>query len=664
MRRMLPWRQDRSADWKEALNAVSSSIARNENPKKQHPHTHNQRIRRNILRQLRTAEEWAGRLHSIEVFLDQIEQDYLCIQPLSFSEEPPMKESERDNIDQQLAKQLAEAVKGIERFRAVANTELSKRQAASPEHQIGEASEKMAGLEVVFMNGMDAEYNLLGVAKALIDRLNALHHRIGTIQTERLKRTTEMRAPFAKWAVNIVGEDVVNIRDQANSSNGLSMTLSDGSGISLGRLPPPFADETHKYRQPNDILRVLTRFMTSNEMRTKAGVSRCEGAVGAEDFAYALLLAIAEEAMKSKLADESSSGAEVIKENFEREINVTARCVIQSTSLLSESVKETICAPSSKSMDSDGIHSPCIAEFALILRFIRACLSVSNIDRATWRARHKRFDVETAAQPLIIPSAVMTWADLKVGISETNADHELALTQSIVPPSLGRFYETLLCHGGDGVFVRHRDFDEQPDGPAVTAMPSKMGTEGARKAKTPRGLSAATERSSRTAQSALNAIVESRPDKLYSAAKVSDTCNSDGEAASTPQPSKLDLMQMTPKSESHLTPTNHRQQLSLLERENVELVESLKGELDDVVKVEEQMRNVRELIQRFGQHVIQQEESLADVHDATSNVMDNVDEGLTQLEKAAKASQTSANLQFTAIIVLTVILIFLDSFVF
>ena len=93
-RNMLPWRQDRSADWKEALNAVSSSIARNENPKKQHPHTHNQRIRRNILRQLRTAEEWAGRLHSIEVFLDQIEQDYLCIQPLSFSEEPPMKESE------------------------------------------------------------------------------------------------------------------------------------------------------------------------------------------------------------------------------------------------------------------------------------------------------------------------------------------------------------------------------------------------------------------------------------------------------------------------------------------------------------------------------------------------------------------------------------------
>ena len=40
------------------------------------------------------------------------------------------------------------------------------------------------------------------------------------------------------------------------------------------------------------------------------------------------------------------------------------------------------------------------------------------------------------------------------------------------------------------------------------------------------------------------------------------------------------------------------------------------------------MRNVRELIQRFGQHVIQQEESLVDVHDATSNVMDNVDEGL------------------------------------
>jgi len=61
--------------------------------------------------------------------------------------------------------------------------------------------------------------------------------------------------------------------------------------------------------------------------------------------------------------------------------------------------------------------------------------------------------------------------------------------------------------------------------------------------------------------------------------------------------------------------------------------------------------------------VAEQTEDLAQVYEATEEAVQSVDEGLLQLMKAAKASKTSANLQFTAIIVLTLILIILDNFV-
>ena len=68
-------------------------------------------------------------------------------------------------------------------------------------------------------------------------------------------------------------------------------------------------------------------------------------------------------------------------------------------------------------------------------------------------------------------------------------------------------------------------------------------------------------------------------------------------------------------------------------------------------------------MQLFSEKVAEQTEDLAQVYEATEEAVQSVDEGLLQLMKAAKASKTSANLQFTAIIVLTLILIILDNFV-
>ena len=98
-------------------------------------------------------------------------------------------------------------------------------------------------------------------------------------------------------------------------------------------------------------------------------------------------------------------------------------------------------------------------------------------------------------------------------------------------------------------------------------------------------------------------------------------------------------------------------------QENAELAASLQGELDDVVKIEQRMREVQELIQHFAENVAQQEEGLAVVHQATAEAAASVDDGMEQLVRAAKASRSSANLQFTAIIVLTLILLVLDNFV-
>jgi len=100
--------------------------------------------------------------------------------------------------------------------------------------------------------------------------------------------------------------------------------------------------------------------------------------------------------------------------------------------------------------------------------------------------------------------------------------------------------------------------------------------------------------------------------------------------------------------------------LQQLEQENGELAVSLQSELDDVVKIETKMREITELMHLFSVKVAQQQEDVSSIHDMTQEAGDDIDKGLEELVKSAKATRMFRCAYVAFTLALSLLLVMLD----
>uniref|UniRef100_A0A7S2SJP4 t-SNARE coiled-coil homology domain-containing protein n=1 Tax=Rhizochromulina marina TaxID=1034831 RepID=A0A7S2SJP4_9STRA len=100
--------------------------------------------------------------------------------------------------------------------------------------------------------------------------------------------------------------------------------------------------------------------------------------------------------------------------------------------------------------------------------------------------------------------------------------------------------------------------------------------------------------------------------------------------------------------------------LQQLEQENGELAASLQSELDDVVKIETKMREITELMHLFSAKVAQQQEDVTSIHNMTEEAGDDIDKGLGELVRSAKATRMFRVIYVAFTLILTLLLVLLD----